>query len=44
MVLEHYHDVLMLESSVYCILERNNVGRLDRKATRSAMHSISYEK
>ncbi|MGV0927460.1 IS481 family transposase [Empedobacter sp. ULE_I145] len=42
--LERYHDILISESSVYRILKRNNVGRLDRKATRRAMHSIRYEK
>jgi len=42
--LERYHDILISESSVYRILKRNNVGRLDRKVTRRAMHSIRYEK
>ena len=42
--LERYHDIIISESSVYRILKRNNVGRLDRKATRRAMHSIRYEK
>ena len=42
--LERYHDILISESSVYRILKRNNVGRLDRKVTRRAMHSIKYEK
>ena len=44
MYLERYHDILISESSVYRILKRNNVGRLDRKVTRRAMHSIRYEK
>ncbi|WP_312193841.1 IS481 family transposase [Empedobacter sp.] len=42
--LERYHDILISESSVYRILKRNNVARLDRKVTRRAMHSIRYEK
>ncbi|MGV0970025.1 IS481 family transposase [Empedobacter sp. ULE_I136] len=42
--LERYHDILISESSVYRILKRNNVARLDRKVTRRAMHSIKYEK
>ncbi|MDM1139172.1 IS481 family transposase [Empedobacter sp. R132-2] len=42
--LERYHDIFISESSVYRILKRNNVTRLDRKVTRRAMHSIRYEK
>ena len=42
--LERYHDILISESSVYRILKRNNIGRLDRKVTRRALHSIRYEK
>lgn len=42
--LERYHDIQISESSVYRILKRNNIGRLDRKVTRRAMHSTRYEK
>ena len=42
--LERYHDIHISESSVYRILKRNNVERLDRKITRRAMHTIRYEK
>ena len=42
--LERYHDIFISESSVYRILKRHNIGRLDRKVTRRAMHSIRYEK
>lgn len=42
--LERYHDIIISESSVYRILKRNKVERLDRKTTRRAMHSIRYEK
>ncbi|UYW02445.1 IS481 family transposase [Flavobacterium agricola] len=42
--LERYHDILISESSVYRILKRHNIGRLDRKVTRRAMHNIRYEK
>lgn len=42
--LERYHNIQISESSVYRILKRNNVERLDRKTTRRAMHTIRYEK
>lgn len=42
--LERYHDINISESSVYRILKRNNVKRLDRKTTRRAMHSKRYAK
>ena len=42
--LERYHDIHVSESSVYRILKRNKIGRLDRKITRRAMHSKRYEK
>jgi transposase InsO family protein len=42
--LERYHDIAISESSVFRILKRNKVERLDRKITRRAMHSIRYEK
>lgn len=42
--LERYHDINISESSVYRILKRNNVKRLDRKTTRRAMHSKRYTK
>ena len=42
--LERYHDICISESSVYRILKRNHTERLDRKTTRRAMHTLSYEK
>jgi transposase len=42
--LERYHDICISESSVFRILKRNNVERLDRKTTRRAMHTKRYEK
>jgi len=42
--LERYHDICISESSVFRILKRNNVERLDRKTTRRAMHTKLYEK
>lgn len=42
--LERYHDIHISESSVFRILKRNNVKRLDRKTTRRAMHTKRYEK
>lgn len=42
--LERYHGINISESSVYRILKRNNVKRLDRKVTRRAMHSKRYVK
>ncbi|AZA53934.1 IS481 family transposase [Chryseobacterium sp. G0201] len=42
--LERYHDIIISECSVYRILKRNKVERLDRKTTRRSMHSIRYEK
>lgn len=42
--LERYHDINISESSVFRILKRNNVKRLDRKTTRRAMHSKRYTK
>lgn len=42
--LERYHGINISESSVYRILKRNNVKRLDRKTTRRAMHSKQYAK
>lgn len=42
--LERYHDICISESSVFRILKRNNTEPLDRKTTRRAMHTISYEK
>lgn len=40
--LERYHDITISESSVFRILKRNEVERLDRKITRRAVHSIRY--
>ena len=42
--LERYHDINISESSVFRILKRNKVERLDRKTTRRAMHTKRYEK
>jgi len=42
--LERYHDIHISESSVFRILKRNKVERLDRKITRRAMHTKSYAK
>jgi transposase InsO family protein len=42
--LERYHGINISESSVYRILKRNNVKRLDRKITRRAMHTMRYVK
>jgi len=42
--IERYHDINISESSVYRILKRNNVKRLDSKTTRRAMHSKRYAK
>ena len=42
--LERYHDINISESSVFRILKRNNVEKLDRTTTRRAMHTKRYEK
>jgi transposase InsO family protein/transposase-like protein len=42
--LERYHDIQISESSVYRILKRQGVERLNKKASRRSLHSKRYSK
>lgn len=42
--LERYHDISISESSVSRILKRDGVERLQKKASRRALHSKRYNK
>ena len=42
--LERYHAILISESTVTRILKRNNVSKLNKKASRRTLHSKRYAK